>query len=88
MNKIIISKYFWGGIGKGSLNSGEVHLQAVRESLFWASCTRIWVCAMPMIGLLKTPLSPIRIKGNRKRTSSNSLSLLGAQNKDLGASRH
>ena len=31
---------------------------------------------------------PIRIKGNRERTSSNSLSLLGAQNKDLDASRH
>ena len=27
-------------------------------------------------------------KRNRKRTSSNSMSLLGAQNKDLGASRH
>ena len=31
---------------------------------------------------------PIRIKGNRERASSNSLSLLGAQKKDLGASRH
>ena len=28
---------------------------------------------------------PIRMKGNLKRTSSNSLNLLGAQNRDLGA---
>ena len=48
-------------------------------------CTRIWVRAM--IGLLKEPLFhwPIRLKGNSKRTSGNSLSHLGAQYKDLGA---
>ena len=40
-----------------------------------------------MIGLLKEPLfhGLIRLKGNSKRTSANSLSHLGAQYKDLGA---
>ena len=40
-----------------------------------------------MIGLLKKAIVdlPIRLKGNSKRISGNSLSPLGAQNKDLGA---
>ena len=40
-----------------------------------------------MIGLLKKAIGnlPIRWKGNWKLTSGNSLSLLGAQNKDIGA---
>ena len=39
-----------------------------------------------MIGQLKSIIDlPIRLKGNSKRISGNSLSLLGAQNKDLGA---
>ena len=41
-----------------------------------------------MIGPLENPSSPdlpIRLKGNSKRISSNSLSPLGDQNKDLGA---
>ena len=41
-----------------------------------------------MIGLLKMPLSiilTIRMKGNLKRTSRNTLSLLWVQNKDLSA---
>ena len=40
-----------------------------------------------MIGLLKKAIVnlPIRMKGNWKRTSGNSLSPLGAQNKDIGA---
>ena len=49
-------------------------------------CTRIQVCAM--IGLLKTIAFvdlPIKVKGNSKRSSGNSLSPLGAQNKDISA---
>ena len=40
-----------------------------------------------MIDLLKKAIVdlPIRLKGNSKRTSGNSLSPLGAQNKDIGA---
>ena len=39
-----------------------------------------------MIGQLKSIIDlPIRLKGNSKRISGNSLSPLGAQNKDLGA---
>ena len=39
-----------------------------------------------MIGQLKSVTDlPIRLKGNSKRISGNSLSPLGAQNKDLGA---
>ena len=41
-----------------------------------------------MIGPLENPPSPdlpIRLKGNSKRISGNSLSPLGDQNKDLGA---
>ena len=39
-----------------------------------------------MIGLLKKAIDlPIRMKGNLKRTSGNSLSSLGGQNKDTGA---
>ena len=39
-----------------------------------------------MIGLLKKAIVdlPIKMKGNSKRTSGNSLSPLGAQNKELG----
>ena len=48
-------------------------------------CTRIWVRLT--IGLLKKAIVnlPIRLKGNSKRTSGNSLSPLGAQNKDIDA---
>ena len=40
-----------------------------------------------MIDLLKEPLSilPIRLKGNSKRISGDSLSPLGAQNNDIGS---
>ena len=40
-----------------------------------------------MIGLLKNPIVnlPIRLKGNSQRISGNLLSLLEAQNKDIGA---
>ena len=49
-------------------------------------CTRIQVCAI--IGLLKTIAIvdlPIKVKGNSKCSSSNLLSPLGAQNKDISA---
>ena len=49
-------------------------------------CTRIQVCAM--IGLLKTIAIvdlPIKVKGNWKCSSGNSLSPLGAQNKNISA---
>ena len=49
-------------------------------------CTGIQVCAM--IGLLKTIAIvdlPIKVKGNSKCSSGNSLSPLGAQNKDISA---
>ena len=48
-------------------------------------CTRIWVRAL--IGLLKKAIVdlPISMKGNSKLISGNSLSPLGAQNKDFGA---
>ena len=48
-------------------------------------CPRIWVRAM--IGLLKKAIVdlPISMKGNSKLISGNSLSPLGAQNKDFDA---
>lgn len=69
------------------LNSGQVRLRSCAEILVLGLhlCTRIWLRAM--IGLFKKAIVelPIRLKGNTRRPSGNSLSLLAAHNKDFGS---
>ena len=60
--------------------------EPVPITLFWGP-TRIWVCTMTVrLKKLQCIIKlPTRLRGNSKPTSGNSLSLLRAQNKDLGA---
>ena len=59
--------------------------EPLSKTLFWGP-TRIWVCTMTVrLKKLQCIIKlPTRLRGNSKPTSGNSLSLLRAQNKDLG----
>ena len=72
--------YVYNLLGLKGLSPSEKHRRRAPHL-----CTRIWVRAM--IGLLIKAIvsSPIRLKGNSKRISGNSLSPGRAENRDIGA---
>ena len=71
---------------KTKLWSMSVYETAPKSLFLLPTCvSRIWVHAM--IGWVEKAIVdlPIKMKGNSKRTSGNSLSPLGPQNKNIGA---